>query len=106
MEQEISTKEIFHYTNITALIGIISNGFYPKYNFEFTFLSDLFERKASYLAVPMVSFCDIPLKAVKKHSNKYGECAIGLRKEWAEKHGLSPVIYINPNSIIADSFAA
>jgi hypothetical protein len=105
MENEISTNEIFHYTDINCLIGIITKGFYPKYNFEFTLLSNVFERKANLAAKPMVCFCDIPLKAVKNHAYKYGNCAIGLKKDWAEKNGLNPVIYINPNSIVGDAFA-
>ncbi len=105
MKNQLSTDELFHFTKFDFLLGIIQSGFYPRYNMEHTFLSDLFERKVDFALIPMVCFCDIPLNMVEEHSEKYGKCAIGLTKKWGEKYGLNPVIYIHKNSIIADAIA-
>ena len=106
MNSKLSTDELFHFTKIDRLISIIKDGFYPRYNLEHTFLSDLFERPSVVETIPMVCFCDIPLNMVQEHSSKYGKCAIGLAKKWGEKYGLSPVIYIHKNSSIGDAMSA
>ena len=103
---QLSTDELFHFTKFDRLLSIIKNGFYPRYNLEHTFLSDLFDRPSAIEAIPMVCFCDIPLNVVYEHSSKYGSCAIGLNKKWGEKYGLSPVIYVHKNSRIGDAISA
>jgi hypothetical protein len=45
------------------------------------------------VAVPMVSFCDLPLSQIGKHAEQYGYYAIGLRKEWGVKNKICPVLY-------------
>lgn len=106
MNSKLSTDELFHFTKIDRLISIIKDGFYPRYNLEHTFLSDLFELHSAVESIPMVCFCDIPLNMVQEHSSKYGKCAIGLDKKWGEKYGLSPVIYVHKNSSIGDAISA
>ena len=103
---QLSTDELFHFTLFDRLVNIIKNGFYPRYNLEHTFLSDLFDRPSTVETIPMVCFCDIPLSVVYEHSVKYGKCAIGLDKKWGEKYGLSPVIYVHKNSRIGDAVSA
>lgn len=95
MNPKLSTDELFHFTRFENLLSIIREGFYPRYNLEYTFLSNVFERPAAFEIIPMVCFCDIPLTLVQEHSTKYGKCAIGLDKKWGEKYGLSPVIYVH-----------
>jgi len=51
------------------------------------------------MAIPMVSFCDIPLSQVKDHIQQYGRYALGLTKEWAKSRGISPVLYSYPDSL-------
>lgn len=107
MNRPITANELFHFTNFENLLGIIENGFYPRYNLEYTFLSDIFhQRPAALSPIPMVCFCDIPLYLVEEHSGKYGKCAIGFKKEWGYRKGLNPVIYLPPNSKLGDAFSA
>lgn len=100
MATNLSTDELFHYTKFGHLLNIIENGFYPRYSFEYTFLSDFYPNHPAMLSpVPMVCFCDIPLNMVADHITKYGTCAIGLTKQWGASHGINPVLYVNKNSI-------
>jgi Putative abortive phage resistance protein AbiGi, antitoxin len=61
--------------------------------------------KRAKLAIPMISFCDIPLSQVKEHIGKYGPYGIGMTKGWATRMKLCPVQYIEKNSFYADSLA-
>lgn len=95
----LSSNTIIHFTRTKqSLMGILENNFQIHYCKETTkFDGDDF---GGYL-VPMVSFCDIPLSEIKEHISKYGTYGIGLTKEWAERQGLNPVLYINEKSSLA-----
>lgn len=96
----ISTNSIIHYTGTyRSLTGILNEGFRVKYCLEKLIL----KTGNSAAAHPMVSFCDIPLSNSKQHSAAYGAYGIGLSKEWAFKKGVNPVIYIDNNSLFAES---
>lgn len=56
------------------------------------------------LGVPMVSFCDLKLPELKNHIEKYGCYGIGLTKEWANRQGLNPVMYISRHCELTDNF--
>lgn len=93
----LSSETLFHFTgSIENLNGILENGFYPHYSLEKFLLS--LKREPSELAIPMVSFCDIPLSEVKDHVSIYGYHGIGMSKEWAENNGLNPVLYLHKGS--------
>lgn len=54
------------------------------------------------IAIPMVSFCDIPLLRIGPHSQKYGEYAIGINKRaLSELYGscINPVFYADSKSL-------
>jgi hypothetical protein len=97
----LSSNSIIHLTqSLDALKGIIENSFKIKYCKESINLSE----SCTDLMIPMVSFCDIPLSEIKDHINKYGNYGIGFTKEWAQRHGLNPVLYLDDNSNLSKSF--
>jgi Putative abortive phage resistance protein AbiGi, antitoxin len=56
----------------------LTKGIYPSYCKETIRFKD-----TSYkLAVPMISFCDIPLSQINVHTEKYGSYAIGFTVEF------------------------
>jgi len=96
----LSSNSIIHFTNTKdSLKGILEGNFNLKYCKETFHLNNEDFR----LAAPMVCFCDIPLSEVKNHINKYGSYGIGLTKEWAERKGLNPVLYLEKNSLLGAS---
>jgi len=96
----ISSSSIIHFTKTkSALKGILTDNFKVKYCLE----TIRAEAADTLYAVPMVSFCDIPLSQVKEHIHKYGSYGIGLTKEWAKKQRLSPVQYVAAGSYHAAS---
>jgi len=96
----ISTNSIIHYTQtFGTLTSILKEGFKIKYCNEVLNLKN----ESSAAAHPMISFCDIPLSDSKQHFNTYGQYGIGLTKAWAMKNGVNPVLYIDKDSLFADS---
>lgn len=97
--KSLSSNTLFHFTgSIENLYSILMNDFYPRYSLEFY---SLFFSKTRERAIPMVSFCDIPLSQVINHSKIYGSYALGLSKKWGLKKEISPVIYVYKNSRIS-----
>ena len=92
----ISPSSLFHFTStFEVLLKIITNGFRYSYAFE-RFSSELLndriydgvfnvdsrsELENCGIAIPMVSFCDIPITRTLPHAEKYGKYFIGLNKE-------------------------
>lgn len=96
----ISTNAIFHFTNsMDILKSILLEGFKIKYCMEVLRLGIGYSK----MAHPMVSFCDIPLSLCKNHIEHYGGYGIGLKKEWAFKNKINPVLYIDRHSITAEA---
>jgi hypothetical protein len=93
----LSTNSVFHFTkSIDAVKGILASRFRIKYCLETIESKD----KTIEYAVPMASFCDIPLSQVTSHIDKYGGYGIGLFKRWAKRKGLNPVLYLEKNATI------
>lgn len=60
------------------------------------------ENSMAGMAIPMISFCDIPLTRVDNHSNRYGKYAIGIDKSFLSYlYGdfINPVFYIDSKSV-------
>ena len=91
---------LFHFTSKDGLFEIL------KSTFRVSYAREKIEGKSSKreFAVPMVSFCDLKLSELKVHMSKYGQYGIGLTKEWANKNGLNPVMYINRHCDFTDNF--
>ena len=91
----LSSNSLIHLTKRPeSLIGILTD------NFKIYFCQEnILTREGSFnAAIPMVSFCDIPLSEIKNHICNYGRYGIGLRKNWAIEKGLNPVLYIEKES--------
>ena len=54
-------------------------------------------------AIPMISFCDIPLTRIHTHSRRYGYFAIGINKDYLchiYEEFINPVLYVESNSVM------
>jgi hypothetical protein len=93
----LSSNTLIHLTTKKeALFGILKEGFKVKYCYE-----ELRTKKGRVTAAfPMISLSDIPLSSLSYHIESYGNYGIGLKKQWAKKIGLNPVLYFDDNSII------
>lgn len=97
------SNTLFHFTKeIKTLKLILASGFWPKYCLED--VSWLRYEEFSYVAYPMVCFCDIPLSRITEHLNFYGGFGLGLTRHWAETHGLNPVFYVARDNSVLSSF--
>lgn len=100
-KETISSNCLFHFTNSAEnLLNILEKEFYPHYSLEDLRFISYSSRVDSYyhIAIPMVSFCDLPLSKIKTHISVYGNFGIGMKKSWGLKNGICPVIYANENS--------
>jgi hypothetical protein len=96
----ISSNAVLHFTSsLGNLEGILSNGFKLKYCKE----KNNVRGGLISAYVPMVSFCDIPFSEIKNHISNYGSYGIGLKKEWAVKNCLNPVLYLECNSFLGEN---
>ena len=84
----IYSNSFFHYTDAAGLVSILQNGFYGSYADE-----QFKDNKGTihHLYIPMVSFCDIPLNYIETIT--YGKYAIGMKRQWGNDNGLSPILY-------------
>lgn len=100
-----SSNSVMHFTkNKTTLYKILdSNYFKPSYCKEESAVRLKHENSYFSLGVPEVSFSDIPLSRVLIHVKKYGYYGIALKKEWAIQKGLSPIIYMEKSSKLAEA---
>lgn len=87
----ISSRTLFHFMPEKEFLRMaLEKGLWPRYNIE--------RIGARNLAIPMLSFCDIPLSQIKDHIGKYGCYGIGVTKKFARNHKITPVIYLEHKS--------
>ncbi|WP_412518824.1 abortive infection system antitoxin AbiGi family protein [Staphylococcus simulans] len=81
-------------------------GMSPRFYIEdFDYLDIQFhEKNVNKIAIPMLCFCDIPLKQLKNHYVTYGSYGIALSKEWGERNKIAPVHYLYENSDVFEEF--
>src|SRR5689334_8614782 len=97
----ISSSALIHFTKQkSSLKGILQRGFHIFYCLENLNLDNRGKSRHYEAAYPMVSFCDLPLSEVKNHIDKYGSYGIGLKKDWAIKNRLNPVLYFEKSSAV------
>lgn len=85
------TTSLFHYTSFNSLKAILQQGLVPNYCKEELDING----DKHVLGIPMISFCDIPLTRTQEFTSRYGRHAISLKKEWAIKHHINPILYLN-----------
>ena len=112
----INASSLFHFTKQKeTLESILSNGLRFSYAFESIspqitaninyssyprVVEDIF--KETGIAIPMISFCDIPITRASIHMGRYGKYMIGFDKnhltEWY-KNTINPVLYIHSGNL-------
>jgi hypothetical protein len=96
----LSSNTLIHFTKkLSNLEGILTNNFKIRYCRE-TIIANT---KNYDLLIPMVSFCDIPFSQIINHIESYGCYGIGLKKDWAIRNGLNPVLYLENNSTLSNN---
>ena len=86
----IYSNSFFHRVrNFDAIKGILEDGFKAYYCKEEVFVGN--KKKPSYIGIPMVSFCDLPLAYFSQ--NNYGEYGIAMSRSWGREKSLEPVLY-------------
>lgn len=102
MHDSVYPDILFHFTSQAGLYGIMQGGFRLSYARE-CIAGPTLRRE---FAAPMVSFCDLKLSELRWHMGQYGKFGIGLTKDWANRSGLNPVMYVNRDCHFADSFTS
>jgi hypothetical protein len=105
----ISANTLFHFTgSIENLFDILTNEFRPHFcleNYNVLLKKKTREMEAWEWAVPMVSFCDLPLSQTGFHLSVYGDYGIGMTKAWGTRNGIAPVLYVYKESLLTSKFA-
>jgi len=98
MSRNISAEQLMHFINKQEyLIEILNHNFYPR------LCKESIKPFIESVYVGMKCFCDIPLDSIEKHIKVYGDFAVGFKKIWGIKVGLTPVIYYNSKSSYVES---
>lgn len=96
----LSSNNITHYTkDFTILTKMLDGDIYGSYCKEvLRYNGEVIPR-----IIPMISFCDMPIKTYANIGSPYGKFAISLSKEWATENKLTPVLYIDKGSRLLDN---
>lgn len=100
----LSSNVIWHQTKFHAFKKILNTRqFLCSYSLE----KIKWRGSEITVAIPMISFCDLPISDMHEYLKannsdeligKYGDCTIGLKREWAAKLGMSHVWYHDEKS--------
>ena len=99
-QKSLYPGSLFHFTDKGGLFSILESTFKVSYAREK--ISGYNQQRD--FAVPMVSFCDLRISELNVHMSKYGKYGIGLTKEWANRKGLNPVMYVNKHCPFTNDF--
>ena len=95
----INADTLFHFTpTFSVLKKILSSGIRFSYSVE-----NPLDSTNPGVAIPMVSFCDIPLSKTSRHARKYGSYCIGFDKDFLLylcNPILNPIIYLESDNLI------
>lgn len=114
------SSSLFHFTKEeNTFKSILENGLRYSFAYEsfpesivnnlfchglFPILDDQETNMEMGYAIPMISFCDIPLTRVECHSQRYGKFAIGISKDYlceVYSEFINPVLYADSTSVIS-----
>ena len=104
----INASSLFHFTKeLSTLKLILQNGVRFSYAFEnypqsvisnFCDITDITNTNEDLgVAIPMASFCDIPITRASEHMQKYGYYMVGFNKAFMRKYCgniLNPLLYV------------
>ena len=99
----VSSNTLIHFTNDKERLKSI---FLDNFRIGYCKEAPTLGGSGTNCYVPMVSFCEIPLSQIKDHISKYGEYGIGLTREWGVRNKLNPVLYLEPRSLLSESYRA
>ena len=88
-------QRVKDHTIIQSILEQVFKAFYCK--------EEIFRGKgvpSTYIGIPMISFCDIPLSNIAR--NNYGKCGIAMARAWGRDRHLEPVLYY-PNDVSCQS---
>lgn len=98
---QLSSSCLYHYTpSKDALLAILKDNFKGSYCREYLKYKD----EVINAFIPMISFCDIPLKTYSNLGAIYGKYGLGMSRKWAVRNKLNPVFYIDNNAALLDVF--
>lgn len=96
-------SSLFHFTGKIETVKDILTSFSFRASYRIENV-EAFGFTKPYLAIPMVCFCDIPLKFVNTHSIAYGGYGIGLSKNWAIRKLVNPLHYLVESSLVTTKY--
>lgn len=95
-------NSLFHFTRKSISLKAILQSSSLRASYCLENFRD-FGFQSPYLAIPMVCFCDIPLKFVRHHVRNYGSYGIGLKKDCGIEAKINPLQYVVSSSFVANS---
>jgi len=102
MKKSLYPGVLFHFTKTKeSLFSILRDGFKVSYAEESVSGANGDPKR---LGVPMVSFCDLRISELTQHMGKYGYYGIGLKKAWANRSKLHPVLYMNKDHSLFERY--